>query len=258
MGAAVRTKERKPPPPPPEWDPYDTLWKTRAEQCDAKDLYDTEDVEHRMFRSDWGKALQHGGFERFLMKMDDDGGLDEDGDGISDEVQEVEQVLWEHHNLIYHIFDYYATLGSSTDIFHIDFNAYQAWIKKCHVAVKNSKTCSMSQLDQLFALVNAGGLRGDKFNKDKAINRYEWLQLLVRIAICRYVLPRIIPDVSEALHHFFNIDLDPHVEKEVQQERPMPRCPNAPMPRCPQCTMPQCPNTPTPQRPQCPSAAVPQ
>ena len=24
-------------------------------------------------RSDWGKALQHGGFERFLMKMDDDG-----------------------------------------------------------------------------------------------------------------------------------------------------------------------------------------
>jgi len=40
----------------------------------------------------------------------------------------------------------------------------------------------MSQLDQLFALVNAGGLRGDKFNKDKAINRYEWLQLLVRIA----------------------------------------------------------------------------
>ena len=36
---------------------------------------------------------------------------------------------------------------------------------------------------QLFALVNAGGLRGDKFNKDKAINRYEWLQLLVRIAI---------------------------------------------------------------------------
>ena len=26
------------------------------------------------------------------MKMDDDGGLDEDGDGISDEVQEVETV----------------------------------------------------------------------------------------------------------------------------------------------------------------------
>ena len=33
------------------------------------------------------------------MKMDDDGGLDEDGDGISDEVQEVETVLWEHCNL---------------------------------------------------------------------------------------------------------------------------------------------------------------
>ena len=40
-----------------------------------QDLYDNEDVEHRMFRSDWGKALATGGFEKFLMRMDDDGAL---------------------------------------------------------------------------------------------------------------------------------------------------------------------------------------
>ena len=28
-----------------------------------------------MFRSDWGKALATGGFEKFLMRMDDDGAL---------------------------------------------------------------------------------------------------------------------------------------------------------------------------------------
>ena len=66
-------------------------------------------------------------------------------------------MLWDHHNLIYQIFDYYATLGASNDIFHIDFNAYQAWVKRCNIAVKNSKTCSMSHLDQ----VRYRGDRGD-------------------------------------------------------------------------------------------------
>ena len=69
----------------------------------------------------------------------------------------------------------------------------------------------------------------------------------MRIAICRYVIPRIIPDVSEALHHFFNMDLDPHVEKEVQQE-----CPNAPMPQCSNAPIhPPVPNASMPQFPPC-------
>ena len=36
-------------------------------------------------------------------------------------------------------------------------------------------------------------------NKKKALNRREWLQLLVRIAIMRYVLPGDVDDVSTAV-----------------------------------------------------------
>ena len=43
---------------------------------------------------------------------------DLDEDGVLDEVSEVETTLWEHHRLVYMIFDYYASLGSSNDIFH--------------------------------------------------------------------------------------------------------------------------------------------
>jgi hypothetical protein len=88
--------------------------------------------------------------------------------------------------------------------------------------MQGSKCCSTSHFDQLFHLVNAGanagGVKKDKFNKDKALNRYEFLQLLVRIAIIRYVLTRQIPDVSDALHELFNQVLDQKLDNAVLQD----------------------------------------
>ena len=37
------------------------------------------------------------GLAKVVMKRDDDAGKDEDGDGISDEVEEVQGVLWDCH-----------------------------------------------------------------------------------------------------------------------------------------------------------------
>ena len=117
------------------FDPMKTIWAPRASYCDAKDLYDTEDCELRMFQVDWEKARKTGGFEKILIKADDDGWVDEDGDGVADEVEEVERALRDHHNLIYQTFDFYASLGDSNDIFHIDYNAYQSFYQKCAQAL---------------------------------------------------------------------------------------------------------------------------
>ena len=39
----------------------------------------------------------------------------------------------------------------------LTLTTHQAWIKKCHIAVKNSKHCSMSQLDQACTKYLLGG-----------------------------------------------------------------------------------------------------
>ena len=48
---------------------------------------------------------------------------------------QVREVLWEHQALIYGVFDFYASVGSSADIFHISLNAYHAFIEECQLAV---------------------------------------------------------------------------------------------------------------------------
>ena len=59
-----------------------------------------------------------------------------------------------------------------------------------------------------------GGVRGsaaDVVVEDthrRALNRMEWLQCLVRLAIMRYVIPGTIPDVSSALEALFASDIE--------------------------------------------------
>ena len=45
------------------------------------------------------------GLEKFIVKNDDDGAADADGDGKLDEIEEVKAVLWENHHLLYMVLD---------------------------------------------------------------------------------------------------------------------------------------------------------
>ena len=237
------------------WRLEESIWAPRAEQCDAKDFYDNERVEQRMFDLDWSRARNANELSRVIVRHDDNATVDADGDGVADEVSEVEQVLWEHHHLIYTAFDFFASLGAK-DIFHVDANAWTLLVRACRLADPASTFCTTSRLDQLFvnvdvtAIVNStraearqaagippsggigGGIGGgvgrlarqptavdpEKYNKRRALNRYEFMQLLVRVAINKYVLPQRIPDVSCALSQFFNADLDVHLEAAAKQD----------------------------------------
>ena len=54
--------------------------------------------------------------------------------------------------------------------------------------------------------------------KDHALNRHEWLEILVRTAIARYVLPRTVRDVSEAVRRLLDDDVAKHVDSAALQD----------------------------------------
>lgn len=200
------------------WRLEDSVWASRKNTADAKGFYDTEATYQRMFRCDWGKANKKR-LARFIVTHDDDGMADVDEDGILDEIADVERALWENHRLVYMIFDFYATLGASNDIFHIHLNAYNQLIENCGLAVDKSPYCQKKHMDQIFVLVNAGNeVNDERFNKSRALNRHEFMQILVRIATARYVMNGRIPDVSEALHELFNADFDQKLDPVVMQD----------------------------------------
>ena len=84
--------------------------------------------------------------------------------------------------------------------------------------------CNKSAWDQLFiAIDSAASVAGknapehlqEPHNRKKALNRQEWLQVIVRAAIMKLVLPGIIADVSQAVEEFFKTIIVPHADPKV-------------------------------------------
>ena len=87
-----------------------------------------------------------------------------------DEVEETAEVLWEFHDLLYTIFDYYGAMGASDDITHMTMNAFSMFVGDCQLSDKHSQYCKPTAFDQLFISVDASGAgkdTGEKFNRKK-------------------------------------------------------------------------------------------
>ena len=200
-----------------------------------------------MFDTDWSRANACG-IGRYIYRMDDgDDGGEEDG---FDEVEETAEVLWEFHDLLYTIFDYYGAMGASDDITHMTMNAFAMFVGDCQLSDKHSQYCKPTAFDQLFISVDASGAgkdTGEKFNRKKvedatttqaeagtlatrraapsdgprsalrcahtqALNRQEFVQAVVKIACMRFVQPLEILDVSEATHRLFSAEIEPRLD----------------------------------------------
>ena len=73
------------PVPVEAFDVLKSIWAPRAAEADARALYDTDEVEEIRFSNDWD-ALLDLGLSRYVGTYDDDGGVDDDNDGVPDEV----------------------------------------------------------------------------------------------------------------------------------------------------------------------------
>ena len=197
------------------WKLVDSIWKPRVKWADSKDFWDTEELERKVFDCDWARSMQCG-IGRYIYRMDDKGAPD--GGDDDDEVDEVVDALWEFHDLVYLIFDYYAATGASDDFTHMTMNSFMQFATDCGFVDKNSQFCKTTHFDQLFISVDSSGIGGktdEKFNRKKALNRQEFLQCLVKISVMRYVQPGLIIDVSEATHRMLVQDIEPSLDPTI-------------------------------------------
>ena len=65
-----------------EFDLYKSVWAGRAAFNDSNDVFDTEDVEMRRFANDWTQMCTELKLANFVMRNDDEGMIDLDGDGV--------------------------------------------------------------------------------------------------------------------------------------------------------------------------------
>ena len=122
-----------------------------------------------MFAADWFMAKRGHGLEKWIINHDDEGGgvwRDADGNGTHDEVDEVKDVLFRYHRVIYGAFDYYCALMAldgdiysgkaqppvEADMFSMTFNAYLEWARDCNLV---SRSLMQRDLQVVWVQVNA-------------------------------------------------------------------------------------------------------
>ena len=111
----------------------------------------------------------------------------------------------------------YASLGASDDITQVRNNAFSQFVAECKLADKHSTHCKPTHFDQLFVAVdasNANGKTDERYNAKKALNRQEWLQCLVKIAIMKFVQSKACDDVSEALFKLMQ-HIEPRLDTRI-------------------------------------------
>lgn len=214
--------------PKAQFDVTKSIWAPRIDWADSGSLFDSDEVQLQRFKADWSRAKALG-IVKTIIAYDDDAAIDEDGDGVLDEIQEVETILWQNYETYAAIFSYFA---SGMGVPHMMNRAEWAeFLSFFHLIQKNSRFCKQKDMDALFfAVDNSWAHLEDGEEKrlarqktysmkyDEAateFNRVEFLMALVRVAINRYVRPKIMVDVSEALQRLLDVDIETHFNQKL-------------------------------------------
>lgn len=206
------------------WTLWDSIWVPRVKWSDAKHFYDTTARSRSAFELDWGRAATRG-LAKFILTYDDGESDDEDEDDAqddilwgSDEVSEVATAMWDNHELVNMLFDFYASFGSTSNISSIGLNGFSEFVDNFKLVDGSHASTKKSSWDQMFVAVdsticksNAAEMQ-ETYNNKKTLNRQEFYSAVVRAAVMKYVQTKKFADVSQAVQHFIDVDLRPQAD----------------------------------------------
>ena len=203
-----------------KWSLLTSIWAPRSGWCDSLSFYESSEVKLRRFLSVWQQALSIG-VGRFILTHDDGSGENYSGATScpTDEVEEVEAVLWEYQECIFALFDTYTSLG--TNLISMTFSQWCEVCKDFKFASTKLKHCNSVDLESFFlAIAKQGESLGRSFHQQapdgpqdrkKCLPVSGFLYALVRVAVARYILSGDETDVSQAVRNFFDAKLLPRV-----------------------------------------------
>jgi hypothetical protein len=180
------------------WRLENSIWAPRATFGNSKDLYEGRSL-RTLLSIDWRVARMHHQLATFILRTQLTPGelskLSKDMHPAAPEVQAVYDVLERHASTVYGAFYHYSTVGKTfdgpdTEIMHVRHDAFMKFVEDCSLVSPDGGTGHFSTI---WSIVDAGDRstrRIDPYNKPSALNRHEWLQVVVRIAVHPLLRPR--------------------------------------------------------------------
>lgn len=122
------------------------------------------------------------------------------------ECENVKNLLWKHYEKIKNI---YLTNMLGSDYPVVSWNDFTLFCNKCKIP---DKTCNLATIDRIFIATNVS-TNGSKGSRDQ--ERYEFLEILVRLANNKYKDTGLAPSASEALRKLLEDNVFPNIEETV-------------------------------------------
>ena len=126
--------------------------------------------------------------------------------------------LQEDYLTIMQSYGFYAVC-SGGNTFTVKLNSYLDFLNDCQIP-DDTPGASPKNLDTLFIVTNLEeGLdkQEAKTNDDKALMRFEWVEIIVRIAMTKYYDSGKVEDLSEAVDHLCKQNIHPNLEDVATQ-----------------------------------------
>ena len=197
-----------------------SMFSQRKKLSNSHSFYTTPQIIGRAFQIDWSRCNTPR-FRALIAQEDDDG-----MSGTDIEVSEIRAAMEEFQGLIYGAFSYYAAIEDTDDGYAIGLKAYFVFLHDTKLTDNKSQYMNARALESIFTVTNVEDHQGqsleqkalNRANLDGAMMRFEFLQVIVRIAISKYVRDKNSPvhkgDVSEAVYELLSVDLAPNLPPE--------------------------------------------
>ena len=223
--------------PNPKWTIEKSIFLPRTKQSDSRSFYDTPPCCKRALEKDFERAIAAGLGARIAQHNEEHGSPRVRTGGhvpSKSDLSELSSALWDHHEIFYGLFTYYCAIHDSTDdLFTISSVAFAAFLSDFRLAESaKSAYCSPQILNTLFASVavqddwsvmsvnSAMTVKADQL--DQRLERSQFLQVLVLIAMAKYCRPKTTTCVKEAatcLRHLMVEVITPKVTKSAASIR---------------------------------------
>ena len=169
--------------------PESSVFANRIEEADSGSYYDDE-VLRDMLMCDWERLTEQAVVRDYIARRH------MEGDAYGSEAKtklllnKILDELMPHRAHIYNTFDFYAVMGSGSDITQIQLNQFTDLLDDCNIPDKASVSCNRAALDRIFIATNREDDQDDQtadVNDDSSLMRFEFLEIFVRIAIAKYI-----------------------------------------------------------------------
>eukprot|EP00944_MAST-04C_sp_MAST-4C-sp1_P012836 g12836.t1 len=177
--------------PTTTWNKNSSVFKSRKKKSESRDVYDTSKVTDKCFDIDWRRCVGQKTMTNVFQIHDEE--------ALKKEIKEIKEAVKRRYRHIMDVFTMFAA-SSRGDPACMDSTD---WRKFCDLTHIMGPKTNSNYLNEVFTLVNEeddpDSLEG-QINPDKLLMRYEFLEILLRVAMQKY----FEGDPSDAVNLFFD------------------------------------------------------